>query len=210
MIQSAENCVILKLETKYIKNFSDIAKRAAIADGASVHLEDLCQIVGEVISIPKSISNDKWHEGFTTKDIQVGDTAIFSFNIVYDWYQNTHMGDPLYKNLISIQGKEFWMADITKIYAVIRNGEIIMVNGYVMARPFEKDLIFTTAKSKKLKGVKSSQIMHIGNPREGKTPIQAKMGDNIYYSPNLPIPYQINDKPFIILQQHQVLGYDKK
>ena len=120
------------------------------------------------------------------------------------------MGDPLYKNLISIQGKEFWMADITKIYAVIRNGEIIMVNGYVMARPFEKDLIFTTAKSKKLKGVKSSQIMHIGNPREGKTPIQAKMGDNIYYSPNLPIPYQINDKPFIILQQHQVLGYDKR
>lgn len=206
MIQSAENKVILHLATKYIKNFSDIAKRAAIADNASVHLEDLCNIVGEVVSIPKSISNDKWHEGFTTKDIKVGDTAIFSFNIVYDWYQNTHMGDPLYKNLISIQGKEFWMADITKVYAVIREGEIIMINGYVMAKPFEKDAIFVANKSKKLKGVKSSEVMHIGNPREGKPKIGAKQGDTIYYSPNIPIPYQINDKPFIILQQHQVLG----
>lgn len=209
MIISVENKIILKLETKYCKNFSDIAKRAAIADNASVHLEDLVRIVGEVISIPKSISNDKWHEGFSTKDIQVGDTAIFSFIIVYDWYQNVHMGDPLYKNLISIQGKEFWMADITNVYAVIRDGEIKMINGYVMAEPFEKDLIFTTAKSKKAKGVKSSKIMHIGNPKEGKNQIQAKQGDNIYYSPNIPIPYQINDKPFIILQQHQVLGYDK-
>ena len=208
MIVSAENRVILKLDTKYIKNFSDIAKRAAIENNSSVHLEDLCQILGEVISIPKSISNDKWHEGFTTKDIQVGDTAIFSFNIVYDWYQNTHNGDPIYKNLISIQGKEFWMADITKIYAVIRNEQIIMINGYVMAKPFEKDLIFMTAKSKKMKGVKYSEIMHIGNPRENKKLIKAKQGNIIYYSPNLPIPYQINNKPFIILHQHQVLGYE--
>ena len=209
MIVSPLNKIILSIGAKYCKNFSDIAKRAAIADNASVHLEDLVKIQGEVVSIPKSISNDRWHDGFSTKDIQVGDTAIFSHSIVYDWYQNVHMGDPLYKNLISIQGKEFWMADITKVYAVIRDGEIKMINGYVMAEPFEKDLIFTTAKSKKMKGVKSSKIMHIGNPREGKNPIQAKQGDNIYYSPSIPIPYQINDKPFIILQQHQVLGYDK-
>lgn len=206
MLVAAQDKIILHLATKYIKNFSEIAKRAAIENNASVHLEDLCQIVGEVVSIPKSISDDRTHKGFSTKDIQVGDTAIFSFSIVYDWYQNTHMGDPLYKNLISIQGKEFWMADITKIYAVIRNGEIIMINGYVMAEPFQKDLIFTQAKSKKDKGVKSSKIMHIGNPKEGNKKIQAKQGDTIYYSPNHPIPYQINDKPFIILQQHQVLG----
>lgn len=207
MIVAPTDKVILKLETKYIKNFSDIAKRAAIENGASVNLEDLCQIVGEVVSIPKSISKDKWHEGFSTKDIQVGDTAIFSFSIVYDWYQNTHMGDPLYKNLISIQGKEFWMADITKIYAVIRDEKITMINGYVMAKPFEKDIIITETKSKKTKGVKSSRLMYVGNPRENKTKIKAKQGDTIYYAPNLPIPYQINDKPFIILQQHQVLGY---
>lgn len=206
MIQAPVDKLILHLETKYIKNFSEIAKRSAIADGASVHLEDLCQIVGEVVSIPKTISDDKWHKGFSTKDIKVGDTAIFSFNIVYDWYQKVHMGEPLYKNLITIQGKEFWMADITKIYAVIRNNETIMVNGYIMAYPFVEDKIITETKSKKLKGVKSSEIMHIGNPKEGQRPITAKQGDTIYYPPNLPIKYQINNKPFIILQQHQVYG----
>lgn len=206
MIQHPINRVILKLETKYIKNFSDIAKRSAIADNASVHLEDLVNICGEVVSIPKSISDDKWHKGFSTKDIQIGDTAIFSFNIVYDWYQNTHMGDPLYKNLITIQGKEFWMADITKIYAVIRNGEMIMLNGYVMGTTFEEDKIALLSSSKKTRGTKTSTIMHIGNPKEGVNPITAKQGDTIYFNPKLAIKYQINDKPFIILQQHQVLG----
>ena len=206
MLQSVENKIILSLATKYCKNFSDIAKRAAIADNASVHLEDLVSIVGEVVSIPKSISNDRWHEGFSTKDIQVGDTAIFSFSIVYDWYQNKHMGDPLYKNLITIQGKEFWMADITKIYAVIRNEKIIMINGYVMAVPFIDDKIQLLASSKKTKGTKTSTIMHIGNPRTDRKAIGAKDGDTIYFNPKIAIKYQINDKPFIILQQHQILG----
>lgn len=206
MLQVPQDKLIVTVKTKYIKNFSEIAKRAAIADNASVHLEDLVNIVGEIVSLPNVVSDDRWHKGFTTKDMQVGDVVIFSHSVIYDWYQNKHMGDPLYKNLISIHGKEYWMADITKVYAVIRNNETIMVNGYVMATPFEEDKIFVTAAHKKIKGVKSSTVMYVGNAKEGNKKISAKQGDTIYYSPKYPIKYQINDKPFIILQQHQILG----
>lgn len=206
MIQSATDKIILQLDTKYIKNFSSIMKMAAIENNASVHLEDLVNIQGTVVSLPRTISGDRTHKGYSTKDIQVGDTAIFSFSIVYDFYQNTHNGEPLYKNLISIQGKEFWMADITKIYAVIRNGEIIMINGYVMATPFVEDKIFLTAASKKTKGVKTSEVMHVGNPKETLPSLTIKQGDTIYFNPATVQKYQINNKPFIILQQHQVLG----
>ena len=206
MIRNAENKVIVTVKTKYIKNFTDIMKVAQLQNQNTVKAEDIVNIVGEIVSIPNTVSKDRSHEGFTTKDIQVGDIAIFSHSIIYDWYQKEHNGELLYKNLISIQGKEYWAADITKIYGVIRDEKTIMINGYVMATTFPEDLIVLAAKSKKVKGVKSSQVLYIGNPKENKIPITAKEGDTIFYNPNVAIKYQINNKPFIILQQHHVLG----
>lgn len=210
MIQSAANDVIVKIPTKYINNFSSIMKTAAIENNSSVHLEDLVNIKGKVVSLPRVITQDRTHESFTTNDIRVGDTAIFSFLVVYEFYQKEHMGEPLYKNLITYKGEEYWKVDITRVYAVIRDEKIIMVNGYVMAKPFPEDKIVLQAGSKKTRGSKSSELMHIGYPRLGAKCIEAKDGDTIYYNPMKAAKYQINDKPFIILQQHQVLGRQTK
>src|SRR5690348_17269935 len=128
MIQSSANKVIIQVERKYIKNFSDLVKRSAIQNGASVHIEDLVQIVGVIHSIPKTVIQDRTHYGFSTKDIRVGDTAIFSFSVIYDFYIKEGVEEPFHKNMITFEGKEYWQADITKIYGVIRNGEIIMIN----------------------------------------------------------------------------------
>ena len=206
MIRNAENKVIVTVKTKYIKNFTDIMKVAQLQNQNTVKAEDIVNIVGEIVSIPNTVSKDRSHEGFTTKDIQVGDIAIFSHSIIYDWYQKEHNGELLYKNLISIQGKEYWAADITKIYGVIRDGEIIMVNGYVMATTFVDDKIVVAAVSKKIKGCKSSTVMHVANPKETLQKIPIKQGDTIYFNPMIAQKYQINNKPFIIIQQHQILG----
>lgn len=206
MIQVAENKVVVIVETKYISNFSKIMKLSAIQDNSSVHLEDLVNITGTVVSIPRTISNDRTHKGYTTNDIKVGDRCIFSFHIIYDFYQRVHMGEPVYKNLITYQGVEYWTADITKIFAVIRDNKVIMINGYVMATPFIEDKIFLSPANKKVKKTKSSEVMHIGNPKENIPRLSAKTGDTIYYNPQIAQKYQINNKPFIILQQHQVYG----
>jgi len=205
MIQQSENRLIVQIKTKYISNFTDIMKISAIQNFGSLHMEDLCNIRGTVVSLPKRITDDRTHTGFSTKDIRVGDEAIFSFSIVYDFIQ-VEDKDPLYKNLITYKGEEYWQADITKIYAVIRDGEIIMVNGYVMASEFQDDKIVLSAASKKAKNSKSSTVMHIGNPKENQKKIPVKQGDTIYFNPLKVQKYQINHKPFIILQQQQVLG----
>ena len=206
MIQAAENKVVVKVATKYISNITSIAKIAAIQNNSSIHIEDVVNIQGEIVSLPISISKDRSHEGFSLKDLRVGDRTIFSFSVIAEYYQKEYNGEPVYKNLITYKAEEYWLADITKIFAVIRNGKIIMVNGYVMATPFLEDKIVLQTSSKKAKGVKSSEIMNIGNPKEGLKKITAKQGDTIYFSPSLPQKYQINNKHFIILQQHQVLG----
>ena len=182
-IQAAENKIILTVTTKYISNFTDIMKVASIQNMATVHGEDLVQILGTIVSLPKKITDDKLHNGFSLKDIRVGDTAIFSFNVIFDWVIKSPDADPSYKNLITLHGKEYWQADITKIFAVIRNGEIIMVNGYVMATPFVEDRIIVSAVSKRAKGSKSSTVMHVGNPKENLPSISIKSGDTIFYNP---------------------------
>lgn len=210
MLVSPENKVMVKIKSKYIKDFDKITKMSAIQNAATVHLEDLVNITGEVVSLPVSIKKDRVYEGFSTKDIQVGDTAIFSFSIVYDFIQKEPDDPLIYKNRISYHGEEYWQADIRKIFGVIRNGEIIMINGYVMAGLFDEDKIYIANASSRAKNCKSSQVIHIGNNKEGQSKIPVHSGDTIFYNPLKPQKYQINNKPFIILQQNQVLGVLKK
>lgn len=206
MIQSAENKVIVEVTTKYTGNISDLVNRSAIQNNASVHVEDMVNICGKIISLPKRISKKREYSGFSTKDIMVGDIAIFSFNVIYDFFQNEPNGKLIYKNMISYQGKEYFQADITRVFGVIRNGSIIMINGYVMCQPVKEDILYVPSAAKRAKVSKSSMVMHIGLPRETVPSISVNNGDTVYFNPSIAQKYQINNKPFIILNQHQILG----
>jgi|SRR3954469_9929417 len=206
MVTSAENKVIVTVTTKYTKYISDILKRAALENNTSVDPADYVSIVGEIVSLPKRISNTRDYKGYSTKDIRVGDTAIFSSNVIYDLVIKEEDAEPIYRNLITYQAKEYWVADITKVYGVIRNGELIMINGYVMASLFEESKIYIPAAQKKVKSSVTSEVISIGNPLEGLAQISAKQGDTIHFNPMKATKYSINDKPFIILTQQHVLG----
>lgn len=207
MIQAARNNVIVKVKSKYIEQFGDLAIRAALQQGATVHLEDFVNIRGEIVSLPRKVSDTGRYAGFSTKDLKVGDTAIFSFHVVYDHFLREPEEPQIHKNRISYHGQEFWQCDIGHLFGVIRGEEIVMVNGYVMASPFLENKIITQPTDSKI--CTHSTILHIGNPKEGRPDIKLKRGDTIYFNPIHAQKYQINDKPFIILQQHQILGKQK-
>jgi co-chaperonin GroES (HSP10) len=206
MIQSPANKVIVHPKTKYIKHITDLMKRASIQNGASVDPSDVVNIVGEIVSIPATISDTRDYEGFTTEDLQIGDIAIFSYKVIYDLIIKQENGEPVYRNLLPYNGKEYFLCDIRNLFGVIRGEDIVMVNGYVMLTEFEEDKIITPQAMKKHKKAKQSQIMHIGNPRTSLTPINAKNGDTVYFNSQKAQHYQINDKKFIILQQEKILG----
>ncbi len=204
MIQSAENKVIVKVKSKYIEQFGALTKIAAIQQNTSIHIEDLVNIRGEVVSLPRVVNK----AGFSTEGIEVGDTVLFSFNVIYDFVlkDKDAYQEPIYKNRVGYKGQEYWLADITKIFGVIKDNEVKMVNGYVMAAPFEEEAIFIPGVAKKSRKTKYSEIYHIGSPKTNAKSIKAKDGDVIYYNPLKVQKYQINNKPFIILQQDKVLG----
>jgi len=210
MIQSPESKLIVKVKSKYISNFSDIMRIASLENNTSVHLEDLVNITAEVVSLPRTISKQKHYEGFSTKDIKVGDTIIMSFAVIYDHIVKDAYEAPLYKNLIKYKGDEFWSADIRLIFGVIKEDEVQMVNGYIMATLYLEDKIFIQQTSQKDKKSKVSEIMHCGNPKTNSIKQNFKQGDNIHFNPMKTQKYQINGKHFIILQQDKVLGISKK
>lgn len=206
MIQSPENNVIVKVKTKYIGNISKILQLSSIQNGASVDSVDLVNIMGEVVSLPRTISDKIGYKGFTTKDIQVGDTAIFSYSVIHDFVIPAEDADPIYRNKMMYKGEEYFLADITKIFGVIRDGEIIMINGYVMTGTFTESTLVLPSTLKKLKKAAETEVMYNGNSKTTEAPIDINQGDVIYFNSMTAQKYQINNKPFSIISQNKIFG----
>jgi co-chaperonin GroES (HSP10) len=206
MIEAPANKLIVHPKTKYARNITDLMKRSAIQNGATVDPADIVNITGEILSIPKTISQTKDYEGFSIEDIQIGDIGIFSYRVIYDLIIKQENGEPVYKNLIKYNGKEYFSCDIRNLFGVIRDGEIIMVNGFVMLTEYEPKRIILSANLKNQKEATSSTIMHIGNSKQNTTRINANQSDTVYYNSSLAQHYNINDKKFIILTQDKILG----
>lgn len=206
MIQSIQNNLLLKVEPLYISNISSILKIAAIENNSSVDSADIVNIIGEVISIPKSITTDKrGYEGFSTKDIQMGDTAIFRFDLIHE-FKMLSKTERTYKNRIWYRGQEYWSCDIQKIFGVIRDGEIKMINGYVMLTDFEEPKIILSQSNSGARQSQQSEVIHIGNSKENEKPIYANQNDTVFYNPINSAKYQIKGKPFRIIQQDKIFG----
>ncbi len=204
MLRSPLNNVVVKVKEKMIKNFTSVLKMAAIQNLTSIDPADYVQIVGEVVSIPLEISTWKReYESYTTSDIRPGDKCIFSHDVIYSFVQKEPDADPIYKNSFWYKDGEYWMCDIKNLYAVIRDGEIRMQNGYVMLENLEKaSNIYLPQHLKKALKTGSGVVTQIAaNP-------SIKRNDKVYFNPNKLRLYQVNEKPFGIVRQSQILGKD--
>lgn len=204
MFQAPINNVVVTVETKYVKNFTSILRMAAIQNGSSVDPSDYVNIMGKVVSVPKAISDRREYAGFSAHDILPGDTAIFSHEVIYSFSQVEPDAEPIYKNSVWYNGTEYFVADITKVFAVIRDDKIRMLNGYVMVVDMERPgKIILSASQKKNITAYEATVSQVQKGRE------YKQGDLIYYHPNRLLLYQINGKPFGILREKDILGVKK-
>ena len=207
------NSVIVQIKTKYIRNMTSILRLAAIQQQSSIDPSDYCNIYGTIVATPLEIAGWRDYKGYTADDLKVGDVAIFSSSVIAEMAQTDPEADPIFKNSFWWDGQEYWVCDITRIYAVVRAGEIRMQNGYVMVEHIEKQPnIFLPAHIKKSVRTTQAILTQIGHPKEGEINIDCKQGDTVFFNPNIITTYQIDDpttkepKEFGILQQKHVLG----
>lgn len=207
MFQSPLNNVVVQVDHKYHKNFQNMLKMATLNPGSELNPADFVNILGKVISVPKAISTRKDYEGFTVNDICPDDIAIFRYDVIYDFVASDGSENQQFKNLVWFKGKEYFMADIQKIFGVIRAGEIIMVNGYCMLENMSNpSALILPQHLKNVIQAASATLTHIGKNRTHLKPIKAQPGDTVYYNPDVIQTYEINAKKFGILSQRHILG----
>jgi co-chaperonin GroES (HSP10) len=181
---------------------------AAIQNNTSIEPADLVAITGEVVSVPLEISTWKRdYMGYSAADINPGDTAIFSHEVVFSFKSTAPEEDPIFKNSFWYKDAEYWLCDIIRLYAVVRDEKIRMQNGYVMLENLEKPpVIYLPQSTKKKINTAYATIAHVGKPLIHQKRIDCERGDIVYFNPNILRIYQINDKPFGIIKQSHVLG----
>lgn len=205
MFKAPLNKVVVKVDTKYVRNFTSILKMAAIQNDTSIEPADYVNIMGTVVSVPIKVSHEKReYKGFSAKDILPGDKAIFSHMVIYDFSQLDPDAEPIYKNCVWYKGQEFFVADITHIFAVIRDDKVRMQNGYVMVVDMQTPpKIILNATTKRSISAYEATVSQV---QKGKDYVQ---GDTVFYNPNKLQLYQINGKPFGVLRERDILGVKK-
>jgi len=207
--KSGSTTVILKVKSKFTQNFDKMIAMANIYQGSQVNPADYVNIVGEVVAVPRSVKKRMDYEGFSPKDIQVGDQAIFSYEVIYN-LEELQNGKFSYKNQLNYKKDEVFLADITNIFAVIRDEEIIMVNGYVMLQDISEPskLILVTQKRVTPNAV-SATVVAIGNPLANQKPIDVQTNEKVLLDFRKVQHYQINDQKFGIVQQRHIYAVEK-
>lgn len=205
MIQAPHNNIIVKVKSKYTDSVSKIRQLSSIQNLSSVDPSDLVNIRGEVVSIPKSIINERDYEGYSLNNIKVGDNAIFSYKVIFD-LDATHTDVPVFKNRIWYKGEEFFLCDIRNLFAVGRGEEIIMLNGYVMTTEFEESKIVLPQYMRRIKGCVKAQVIHIGESKTNTNLVKIYQNDTVCFNPFIAQKYQIKDKKFCIISQNHILG----
>lgn len=170
---------------------------------------------GEVL-VRRYMNNDRWNCLHMTREGEIISAAkmcnerqMESFLGKFTYKTHT---DISFKNLITIDGKDYWKVDVANIIAV-KNGEHFeMKSGNVMLEEHKKrevshqGKIILLSNPYKPKNQSTATVLSIGKQRGGKVAIGAKPGDEVYYDKRFAEQYEIEGKEFIILKQERILA----
>jgi co-chaperonin GroES (HSP10) len=167
-----------------------------------------------LIIMRRYLMNDKWscvcfnQQGEKLDVMTGGERELDMWMSKYSFHKHT---DISFKNLLVIDGKEYWKVDVANIIAVKTKDGYTMTGGNVLLEPHKKGgiehqgrIILLSDSHRKGKNQATATIKSIGKAR--KKPISAKAGDEVYYDKRFAEQYDIDGDEFIILKQERILA----
>lgn len=206
MLQAPINNVLVKVNSLFTKHISNIIKTSfAESNGTEINPADYVTIVGEVVSPPRHITtNVRGYEGFSADDIKPGDLCIMSYSVIYD--VDISDENQKWKNCFWFKGQEYWVADILKIFAVVRDGRIIMQNGYCMIEGMQPLSVLRLPNHlKRMLNISQATVTHVST-RGFHVENKILPMDTVYYNPLKVQKYTINGKEIGIIEYKHLLG----
>lgn len=191
---------IVKISTKYIADFWNMTRAAALNPGSQINPADYVNIIGTVVSVPKAKSSRHDYRHIEIGDVKPGDTLIFSCYVIFDFEFNEE-GEPIYKNEFWVGDKEYWRVDLMHAFAYIRNDEIRTLSDYVLVQDVsEPSALVVPRKYAKILLARTGTIVAAKIP-------EVEGGDTVYFDGKKVQMYQINNKKFGILRGKHIYAY---
>lgn len=130
-IEVGTNHFLVSINGTMKQDVYNMIRRANLNPGSQININDYVNIVGRVVSIPRSICKRIDYKDFSIGDVEIGDLILFSYAVVGE-IEELKGGNFRHKNSVVIKGKEYWRCDVRNVFAVIRSQNILMLNNYVM------------------------------------------------------------------------------
>jgi co-chaperonin GroES (HSP10) len=201
------NKIVVAVRQKFLRGITNVVRAANLTESNQINPLDWVNLQGEVVSLPTQITTHKrGYEGFSLRDIQIGDILIFGYDIIGSYYPPDGSGEVKHKNEVFYKGKTYFVADITRCFARIRGGEMKMLNGYLMVAPPVESKLILPQHLKRIRSAAESEVYCVGSPKDGEIDSGIKVGDVVYYNPLTVEHYTISEKKFCILESGKVLG----
>jgi co-chaperonin GroES (HSP10) len=162
---------------------------------------------GKVVAVPRAISKDHYMLKLIKDIILVGDIIYTHFNSIL----------PDTKIELKIAEKPYYLVNMEQIFAIVRDGQIRMYGGRVLAEPiFDSDIddLGGLKVRKTQAGIiselnvkhnfKKATLTHIGNPLEGERKTDVAAGDVIFYEKDSDFENEIEGKNYFCMMQEDI------
>lgn len=204
VIETAVNDILVEVKGTLQESFYNMIRRANLNPASEINPNDYVNIVGKVVSIPRSVCKRMDYKDFKIHDLQVGDRLIFSYMVIGK-IDELPDGEFAHANSVVIKGKEYWRCDIRHAFAVIKSdGQISMLNDYVMITPPKPPttLILPTNDRKVRKWATEAAVEAIGGENKNKL----QVGDTVLVDYKKAQHYKLQDAKFGIIESKYIYG----
>ncbi len=224
-----KNIVLVKLEKKSENEY-------VFGNGHTIHLmveldaykdgtynpNNYTRIFGEVVAIPDRLGKGGKDESepvvwfndapkyidSIVEEVQVGDRIYFYYTQISD------------HNILEWEGGLYYKVPYTQIICAIRNGEMIMIGGHILLKPYYGEgiieeniaghrvfgkmtsfgVFMPVAKPEERKGT----VAHVGTPLIGDD-ANLSVGDLCYFPVNYDVKTTIEGVEYYTMRQHEIL-----
>jgi co-chaperonin GroES (HSP10) len=208
------NNVIVTLEKKFYDSITFKSGVKLHVDPA-FHPEEYAMLKATVVSVPHSIIDRYDYRGMRI-EMKPGDELLVRYDLVFGYKSQPDRDTPIYKNLFLLHDgekyQEYWLCDLQKVFAIVRDGEFIMQNGYVLLDPVLEQtetisnylVLPDTATQKQSK--RAGIVRAIGAPLANRPVLCVQHGDKVLVLPGTIQHYRVDETEFLICKQSHLLA----
>lgn len=172
--------------------------------------EEYAMLEAQVITVPPGVIDRQDYNGYKIC-MSPGDKILIRYDVVFAYHDQPDRDSPIYKNLIfeynevTKQYEEYWLCDILQVFAIIKDNEWHMINGFVLLdiiqeKPEEYTFLLLPD------SLKGKEHKNMAKVRAGGSNLGLFPSDIVFINPATVMRYQMNLSPFYIIKEQYILG----